>query len=98
MLAHAVYFWLKKDLTPAQHAEFRAGVETLTQVASAEAVYVGGPAGTYRPVVDRTYDFGLVVLLKDLAAHDAYQIDPIHRAFVESFSSYWEKVVIYDSE
>lgn len=98
MFVHTVYFWLKKDLSPSQRAEFRAGVDTLQGVPSADAVYVGIPAATARPVVDRTYDVALVVLLKNLAAHDAYQVDPVHRAFVEQFSSFWEKVVIYDSE
>jgi len=98
MFVHAVYFWLKPELTPAQRAEFQAGVETLKGIASTEAVYIGPPAETRRPVVDRTYTLALVVLLKDLAAHDAYQVDPIHKAFVENFASYWDKVVIYDSE
>lgn len=98
MFVHTVYFWLKKDLSPAQRADFRKGVETLTAMESVESAYVGTPAATARPVVDRTYDVALVVLLKDLAAHDAYQVDPIHKAFLAEFASYWEKVVIYDSE
>lgn len=98
MFVHAVYFWLKKDLSAEQRAEFNAGVDTLTGIPAIEAVYIGGPAATYRPVVDRTYDVALVVLLKDLDAHEAYQVDPIHRAFVENYAKFWEKVVIYDSE
>lgn len=98
MLVHAVYFWLKKDLAAEQRAAFHAGVNTLTGIGAVEAVYIGAPAPTFRPVVDRTYDVALVVLLKDMAAHDAYQVDPIHRAFVDECAKYWEKVVIYDSE
>lgn len=98
MLVHAVYFWLKRDLTSEQRTAFRAGVESLKGIASTEAVHIGGPAPTFRPVVDRTYDVALVVLMKDMAAHDAYQVDPLHKAFLEQFSTSWEKVVIYDSE
>lgn len=98
MLVHAVYFWLKKDLTSEQRAAFLAGVESLKGIASTEAVHIGAPAPTFRPVVDRTYDVALVVLMKDMAAHDAYQVDPLHKAFLEKFASNWEKVVIYDSE
>ncbi len=98
MFVHTVYFWLKKDHSAEQRATFLKGVETLRGVPSAEAVYVGTPAATHRPVVDRTYDVALIVLLNDLAAHDAYQADPVHRAFVEQYASHWEKVVIYDSE
>src|SRR5205085_4524040 len=98
MFVHAVYFWLKKDLTAEKRAAFHQGVAMLKSVESADAVYIGAPAATHRPVVDRTYDVALVVLMNDLAAHEAYQVDPIHRAFVEQFASHWDKVVIYDSE
>jgi hypothetical protein len=33
-----------------------------------------------------------------MAEHDQYQIDPIHRAFVESNAHKWDKVLIYDIE
>ena len=49
-----------------------------------------------RPVIETGYDIGLTVLLKNVAAHDAYQEHPIHDAFVAQFKSYWDKVVIYD--
>jgi hypothetical protein len=39
----------------------------------------------------------LTVLLKDIAAHDAYQIDPIHLACVGAYRGYWSKVQIYDA-
>ena len=32
MLVHAVYFWLKPELTDAQRADFRRGVETLAGI------------------------------------------------------------------
>lgn len=98
MLVHTVFFWLKPDLDGAQRASFRAGVESLATISSAEAVYIGTPAATDRPVIDRSYDVGLTVVLKDLAAHDAYQVDPIHREFVDTFGTSWERVVIYDAD
>ena len=36
--------------------------------------------------------------MKDMAAHDAYQVDPLHTAFVQQFSGHWQRVVIYDAE
>ncbi len=97
MLVHSVFFWLKEDRTQDQVAAFREGLETLKDISAAEAVYVGSPAGTApRPVVDASYSFGLTVVVSDVASHDAYQTDPLHKAFVETFSSYWERVQIYD--
>lgn len=98
MLVHTVYFWLKRDLDAAERASFRAGVDSLAAIPCAEAVYIGTPAATTRPVIDRTYDIGLTVVLKDLSAHDEYQVDPIHLAFVQTYGSYWERVVIYDAD
>lgn len=98
MLVHTVFFWLKKDLDAAKRAAFSAGVESLRDIPCAEAVYIGTPAATARPVVDRTYDIGLTVVLKDLEAHDAYQIDPLHTKFLDEFRIFWERVVIYDAD
>jgi Stress responsive A/B Barrel Domain len=98
MLIHSVYFWLQPGLTAAQRAEFRRGVESLAAIKSVERVHVGTPAGVPdRPVVDKTFDFGLTVVCRDVAAHDAYQADPIHRAFVARFSSDWTRVQIFDA-
>ena len=99
MLFHNVYFWLKPELTSAQRTEFRRGVETLMGIKSALKVSVGAPAATTRrPVVDSSYDVALIVQCKDVAAEAAYQIDPIHLAFVEKFKTFWTRVQIYDSE
>ncbi len=99
MLVHSVYFWLKEDLSQEQMGDFRAGLETLAKIASAEAVYIGTPAATpERPVIDTSYSFALTVLVTDLAAQDAYQVDALHKAFVENFASYWDRVQIYDAD
>lgn len=98
MLVHTVYFWLKPELTDAQRVEFRAGVESLGGIKAIEQIYVGTPAATQkRPVIDDSYSVALTVVCKDLAAHDAYQVDPLHLQFVERFKSYWTRVQIYDA-
>jgi hypothetical protein len=99
MLVHSVYFWLQPGLTAAQCAEFRQGVESLAAISHVEQVHIGAPAAVPdRPVVDKTFDVALTVVCRDVAAHNAYQADPIHRAFVARFSSYWTRVQIYDAE
>jgi len=99
MLYHCVYFWLKPELTAAQRADFRRGVETLTRIQAAAKVEVGVPAATERrPVIDASYDVALIVICPDVAAHNAYQVDPLHLAFVEQYKTFWTRVQIYDSE
>jgi hypothetical protein len=99
MLIHSVYFWLKPELTAAQRADFRRGVESLKGIKSVEKVHVGAPAATgKRPVIDDSYSVALTAVCKDVAAHDAYQVDPIHRAFGEKFGTFWARLQIYDAE
>ena len=98
MLVHSVFFWLKPELTDAQRAEFRRGLDSLVGIKAAECVYVGTPAPTpKRPVIEDTYSFALTIVCRDVAAHDGYQVDPLHRAFVDTFKSYWVRVQIYDA-
>ena len=97
MLVHTVLFWLRKDLTEDSITEFRLALETLKGIQHTEAVYIGRPADTpERPVIDSSYDFCLTVLLKDVAAHDAYQADPIHQEFIKH-KDLWLKVKVYDA-
>ena len=99
MLVHNVYFWLKEGLTEEEKAQFRAGVETLAEIQSSIHTFIGDPVGTEpRPIIDRSYDLGLTVVLQDVNAHDEYQVDPIHLKFVEECGHLWERVQIYDSE
>ena len=98
MLVHSVYFWLRDDLSADQLAAFRQGVQSLCSIKAAEAVYVGQPAGTDRPIIDRSYSFGLTVVCKDQAAHDAYQMHPVHKEFAKTFATFWKKIVIFDAE
>lgn len=96
MLVHTVLFWLKPD---ADREKVRKGLESLAAIRSAEKVYVGTPAATgKRPIIDTSYDFCLTVIVKDVAAHDAYQVDPIHKEFVKNFGTMWAKLQVYDAE
>lgn len=99
MLIHTVNFWLKDDLSAQERAAFEAALQSLKNIASAEAVYVGTPAATPpRPVIDSSYDYMLTVLLKDLGAHDAYQADPLHQSFLNDNKDKWQRVHIYDAD
>jgi hypothetical protein len=99
MLVHSVYFWLKPELTAAERAHFREEVTRLAAVRTIEKIYVGEPAGiAERSVTDRSFDVALTIVFKDGPAHDAYQVDPIHLAFVERNQRSWVRVQVFDSE
>ncbi|AQQ72288.1 Stress responsive A/B Barrel Domain protein [Limihaloglobus sulfuriphilus] len=98
MLVHTVLFWLKDDVTDDDREFFAAELEKLKGIECAHAVYVGTPAATERPVIDSSYDFCLTVILPDTAAHDTYQYDPLHVAFVEKCKAMFGKILIYDAD
>jgi hypothetical protein len=98
MFVHHVFFWLKAELTEADQAQFEKGVSSLLSIEHVKMGDVGKPAPTDRPVIERTYTFSLLLVFKDKEAHDAYQPHPVHKAFVESCSHLWDRVLIYDSE
>jgi hypothetical protein len=96
MLVHSVLFWLKPGT---DKARFRAELLKLAAMPGLVSCYVGTPAATAkRPVIDASYDFALTVVVKDIAAHDAYQAHPLHTAFLAGCKEQWSKVQIYDAE
>jgi hypothetical protein len=98
MIAHHVLFWLKADTTSEQKAAFRASLETLKGVESVKTIHIGTPAPIERAVVDTTYTFSLFLLFDDMEGHNIYQVHPLHKAFLDEFRVYFERVVIYDAE
>ncbi len=97
MFVHSVYFWLKPALTPAQRDQFWAGVRSLGTISSVKASYIGTPAATDRPIIDRSYSCALVVVFDDEVGHEAYQVDALHDCFRLECAALWERVLIYDA-
>ena len=97
MFVHAVYFWLRPDLTPDERARFDAGVRALRDLPSVHTGWVGRPAATDRPVIERGYGCALVLAFADEAAHDAYQVHPVHDRFRAECGTFWTAVRIFDS-
>ncbi len=95
MFVHCVYFWLKPGISQAEQARFAAGAETLLRIGTVRQGWLGRPADTDRPIIDRSYSYALVVVFDDRVGHDTYQADPVHDAF-RTLSPLWIDVKIYD--
>lgn len=95
---HSVYIWFNDDVTQEQLAQMYADTEKLREIEVVKALYTGVPAATDRPIVERSYDYAIIVHFEDLAGHDTYQKHPIHLKLLEDHSSLWEKVMITDVE
>jgi hypothetical protein len=97
MFVHAVYFWLRDGLTRADEQRFAEGLESLRSIDGVVHGYIGVPAPTDRPVIDRSYSRALVLVFAEEAAHDSYQVHPVHDRFRAECGSLWTQVRIYDS-
>lgn len=97
MFIHAVYFWLRPDLSAEELAQFHAGVQSLTTIDSIQQAYVGEPAPTNRDVIERGYSVALIALFADQEAQDHYQVHPVHDTFREECAPLWNKVIVYDT-
>ena len=96
MHIHNVYFWLKQDLDRAAVDAFEQGLAELAGDPEIKSGYFGRPAGTERDVVENSYDYGLVFLFEDRAAHDRYQAGAVHQKFIDAHLAKWARVVVYD--
>jgi len=97
MFVHSVYFWMKPTLSASEKQTFLKGLESMTKIDSVRHGWYGPPAATDRPVIDRTYSYGLVVVFDNEAGHDFYQSHPAHDAF-RGLKDLWTNVRIHDFE
>lgn len=93
---HCVYFWMRDDLSDADRATFEQGLETLKNLDSVTAGYVGTPPPGERDIVDDSFDYALVLAFADTAGHDAYQEHPDHETFRQQTVGFWRDIKIYD--
>ena len=98
-MIHAVFFWLKKDLTADQRSTFEHELVRLKEIPYLVHGFVGRPAATEeRPVTDHSFDYSLTLHFKNLTDHEHYQKDCAqHARFVEACRTFWQKVVVYDT-
>ena len=94
---HHVFFWLKNPGSATDRAQLMEGLKTLSGIKEVKKLLIGLPASTEkRDVVDNSYDVSELMYFDSAKEQDAYQVHPIHKAFVEKYSHLWEKVVVYD--
>jgi Stress responsive A/B Barrel Domain len=98
MFVHSVYFWLTEPDNPVLLAAFENSLHQLLTIPQIVQGYIGRPATTRNEVIIHSYQFALTLLFKDLAAHDQYQIHPVHEAFSQEYADYFAKVVVYDAQ
>lgn len=99
-MEHHVYFWLSEEKKgAAERATFERDLQGLLALPQAKRGRWGVPAAVAeRPVLDQSWDYALSVEFADVAAHDAYQVEPAHQAFLANYKPWWSKVRVSDIE
>lgn len=97
MFVHHVLFWMKPAPSPEERAQLAAGLNSLKAIDLIRTFHVGTPADTTREVIDRSYDFSLLMVFDTAADEAAYQQHPVHLAFIDANKHLWQKVLIYDA-
>jgi len=96
-LVHHVFFWLKNAGSETDRKQLMEGLKTLKAIKEVKQLLIGTPASTEkREVVDNSYDVSELMYFDNVEGQNAYQVHPVHKAFVEKYSHLWEKVVVYD--
>lgn len=97
-LVHHVFFWLKRPGSKEDLETLLEGLRTLGGIPEVKAIHIGVPASTEkREVVDNSFAASEILFFENVAAQNAYQVHPIHQAFVETYSHLWDKVIVYDA-
>ena len=97
-LAHHVFFWLKNPESTADRDALIEGVRGLAAIPTVRALHVGVPADVEpRPVVDSSYSVSELMFFDTLADQNAYQVHPLHQAFIARCSPLWARVLVYDT-
>lgn len=94
---HSVFLWLKEDLPSETIQQFEKDLAALKKIETIQNCYIGPAAGTPRAVVDNSYDYALIIHFKDKAGQAAYQVDPIHKYFVDTHKDNFKTVKVYDN-
>ena len=96
-VTHVVICWLKSPGDESARQRVIDETQTFRQIPGVIRVTAGRPIPSTRPVVDSSYDVGIVITFQDEAALQAYETNPIHvKARDEVLRPLTGKLVIYD--
>ena len=97
LFLHHVFFWLKDPDNLDSRKKFEKGLQKLATVETIKIKQIGVPADTHREVIDNSYHYSFMVGFKNKKNQDIYQKHKTHLEFIDTCSSLWKKVLVYDS-
>jgi hypothetical protein len=96
-VSHVVIVWLKSPGDQTARQRIIDETQNLRKIPGVLGVIAGRPVPSTRPIVDSSFDVGIVITFKDEAAMRAYETNPIHvKARNEVLRPLAGKLLIYD--
>lgn len=69
----------------------------MKEIPQVKQLHIGVPASTeVRDVIDNTWQVSETMYFNSVEDQDAYQVHPLHQAFIEKYGHLWQRVVVYD--
>lgn len=99
MLQHTVYFYLNDDVSQEEAREFENGLKELLEISAIYKSELGVPGDTdERDVTDHSFAYSIFTWFENLEDYKTYDEHPDHLEFIDTYSSLWADVKVYDSE
>ena len=97
-VTHVVLLWLKHPGNEAERARvIEAAKDFRGRIPGLSAMSIGEPLPSNRPVVDSSFDVGIVMRFDHRRALEAYEKNPIHlKAVDEVLKPLAAKIVVHD--
>lgn len=97
-IEHVVLFWLKDPTDHATRQKIIDATETFHEIPGVLAVRHGQAVPSTRPIVDSSFDIGVVITFKDRASLDGYGPHPIHQKAAQVIQPNTKQIKVYDIE
>ncbi len=96
-IEHLVFLWLKPDANEQVKQQIIQQSLALAQLPEVKSVEAGEPLQSDRPIVDDSFDIGVVFRFKDKQTLRQFEQNPVHIEFVKTqVKPVLAKILIYD--
>ncbi|NNE93604.1 MAG: Dabb family protein [Verrucomicrobiales bacterium] len=96
-MEHVVLCWLKEPGNVSHRRQIIETSRSFRQIPGVLSVRVGESIPSDRPIVDDSFDVGIIITVRDAAALQAYLDHPIHvEAKRDVLQPLVKKIVVYD--
>lgn len=96
-VTHIVMVWYKAELPAEKRALIKQKTAELKNIPGLISLNMGEAIPSERPIVDDSFDLGIVMQFPNTKAMNAYLVHPQHKAFVKNYiKGNVEKLLVYD--